>query len=150
MRQAGHKPSRKDRTMARIIGIKFDHTGKNDGCTCDRCGQWITNIWTVKFDDGITAHFGIDCYEKMCKDSRLNDYGMKLMKKALKRIADFQKMQDDFEKQTAETCIAYQNEQADWNDSFWKGKSFEEYRQWMLEKWFPARFADCQDRKSVV
>ena len=131
--------------MARITGIKFDHTGKNEGCTCDRCGQWITNIWTVKFDDGITAHFGIDCYEKMCKDSRLNDYGMTLMKKTLKRIAAFQKMQEEFEQQTAETCIAYQTEQADWNkDSAWYGKSFEEYRQWHLEKWFPARFADCQ------
>jgi hypothetical protein len=130
--------------VARITDISFDSVGKREGCTCDRCGQWLQNIWTVKFDDGITAHFGIDCYKQMCKDSRLTDYGMKLMKKTLKRIENFRRMRAEFENMTAETCVAWQNEQAEWNDSYWKGKSFEEYKQWMLEAWFPARFADCQ------
>lgn len=119
--------------MARIIDIHFDHVGRTDGCTCGRCGQWLQNIWTVKFDDGITAHFGIDCFEKMCKDSRLNDYGMKLMKKTLKRLEDWEKRLAEWESGaiTADNCIAYQNEQVD-DESYWQGKSFEEYKEFEI------------------
>lgn len=131
--------------MARITDINFAHTGKQDGCECDRCGQWITNIWTVKFDDGITAHFGIDCYEKMCKASRLNDYGMKLMKKTLKRIANLEEMRDAQAKKTEENDIAFQNEQAECNkNSYWNGKPYAEYQDWMLNEFFPARIADAK------
>ncbi len=120
--------------MARIIDINFAHTGKNEGCTCDRCGQWITNIWTVKFDDGITAHFGVDCYEKMCKDSRLNNYGMKLMKKTMKRLADWEERLAAYEsgKINADNDLSYQYCQNCDGGHYWKGKPFEEFKEFEI------------------
>ena len=122
--------------MARIIDINFSAVSTHDGCTCDRCGQWIKNIWTVKFDDGITAHFGIDCYKQMCKDSRLNEYGMNVMKNILKDLEEWDKRLAKWKSEdlTAENCLSYQYEQADWNNGYWKGKSFEEYRQSWIDE----------------
>ena len=132
--------------MARITFLDFSHTGVKEGCLCDRCGQWITNIWTVKFDDGITAHFGIDCYEKMCKDSRLNNYGMRLMKKTMKSLKDWKERLAEWEAMTEDKCIAYQNDQVDaaWNTSYWKGRPFEEYKQSMIDAIKNYRIPECE------
>lgn len=131
--------------MARITGIRFDSTNTKDGCTCDRCGQWIKNIWTVSFDDGLTAHFGIDCYEQMCKDSRLNEYGMRLMKKTLKSLQKWADKAKEEESLTEETDAEWKNTQAEWNkDNYWYGKPWEEYHTWMLAKWYPQRLKDAE------
>lgn len=121
--------------MARITDINFAAVGTLEGCSCDRCGQWIKNIWTVKFDDGITAHFGIDCYEQMCKDSRLSEYGMKLMKKTLKRLKEWETKLADYEagKYTAENDIGYQFCQSCDGGHYWKGRPYEEYRAFEIE-----------------
>ena len=75
--------------MAHIKKISFSSVNVREGCTCDRCGQWIKNIWTVDFLEGFSMNYGIDCFEKLCKSGRLSDYGMKLMKKALKSISRY-------------------------------------------------------------
>lgn len=132
--------------MAKILKIRFDRAhSAEQGCICDRCGQWLKNIWTVKFDDGITAHFGIDCYEQMCKDSRLTEYGMKLMKKATKKLSEWYERMEEEKALTEATDTAYQNEQRPYNsDGYWYGKPWEEYHEWVLSKWYPARIADCE------
>ena len=129
--------------MARITDISFGAVGTKEGCTCDRCGLWIKNIWTVKFDDGITAHFGIDCYEQMCKNSRLNDYGMKLMKKTMKRLTDYTERIEREKSLTEETDIAWQNDQRD-KESYWCGRQWIEYHEWMINDFFPSRIADVK------
>ena len=68
--------------MAQIKKIQFYHTGKEDGCICDRCGQYIQNVWTVTYSDGVVARFGIDCFEILCKESKLTSFGQKELKKA--------------------------------------------------------------------
>ena len=91
--------------MAHIKSISFSSVSTNYGCTCDRCGQWIKNIWTVKFDDGISMNFGIDCFEKLCKSGKLTRYGEKLMRDTLKSIAFYSeqlKMWETITEQEAE------------------------------------------------
>ena len=64
--------------MAHIKHINFAHVGRNEGCLCDKCGQYIQNIVYVDYDDGIFA--------KLYNGGKLSTYGVKLMKKALKAI----------------------------------------------------------------
>ena len=71
--------------MAHLRSVNFARVGRNEGCTCDRCGQYIQNIWTVYFDGEEPIHFGIDCFEKLNRGA-LNDYGMKLMRKVLQHL----------------------------------------------------------------
>lgn len=137
--------------MAYIRKIRFDKVGKNEGCTCDRCGQYIRNIWTVTYHDGVSLHFGIDCFDKLNKE-KLSKMGLKLMNKALKDIEWYHNDEAEFMELTEETDIRWQNTSND-PDSYWHGHDYGEYRKWMLEKWYPARYADAQkviDRFSKV
>ena len=131
--------------MAHINNISFIRVSKNEGCTCDRCGQYIQNIWTVKWIEGGYTRFGIDCFEKLCKSGKLTTFGMKTMKKALK---DIEYWSDELAKwkngeYTEENRIDYQQAQKDKYDAFYE-VSFEEYRRWWIEKFIPARIADKQ------
>lgn len=134
--------------MARIEKIDFMKVGRNEGCTCDKCGQYITNIWTVRYKGGVDIHFGMDCFDKMLKASKLNDYGMKLMKKTLKSIERHQHGFEAEKKLTEETDERYQMEQVhrDYgSQSAWYGSPWEEYHEWMLTVWWPARFKEDQE-----
>lgn len=133
--------------MARIERIDFTKTGKNDGCTCDKCGQYITNIWTAKYSGGLVVHYGMDCFDKLLKDGKLSDYGVKLMHKALKRIKDVQTKMDAEKKLTEETDIAYQYTQEKHpylQPSAWYGVPWEEYHEWMLNEFWPYRMNEAQ------
>lgn len=134
--------------MARILKIDFFKTGRNEGCTCDKCGQYITNVWTVRYDCGVDVHFGIDCFDKMLKDSKLNDYGMKLMKKTLKSIERHQRGFEAEKKLTEETDEGYKLTQtlSGWETkSCWYGTPWKEYHEWMLTEWWPTRFKEDQE-----
>lgn len=127
----------------------FNKVGKQEGCICDRCGQYIQNIWTVNYADGITAHFGIDCFEILNKESGLSSYGRKELKKALKSIQDHQEMYEREAALTEDTDIAWQNLQHpyDWESkSYWYGKPWQEYHDWRLTEFFGRRFEEDQER----
>jgi len=133
--------------MARIKSINFYSVGRMEGCTCDRCGQYIQNIYTVTFTDEVRMNFGIDCFRKLLLTGNLSDYGMKLMKKELKSLKRWQELFEEEKQKTEETDIAYQNlqEHVDWKpDSAWYGRPWEEYHEWMIKEWFPYRFEECQ------
>lgn len=66
--------------MAHIKEIRFTHVGRNEGCLCDKCGQYIQNIVTVEFTDGITFDYGQDCFKKLYDNSKLTEFGKKLMR----------------------------------------------------------------------
>ena len=140
--------------MAHIKSISFNAVSTNYGCTCDKCGKWIKNIWTVKFDDGISMNFGIDCYEKMYKSGTLTKAGVKAMKDALKSIEHYTKYREEWKYMTEADAKekglldeldpnAYCNR---YNKSYWCGKTFDEYKEWMLNEWFPARFEEAQKK----
>ena len=132
--------------MAHIKKIKFDKVGKMEGCTCDRCGQYIQNIWTVTYTDDVIMHFGIDCFEKLNKESKLNAYGMKIMKKALKSIQEWSEILNKWENgEITEESELWKNKQADWiKEDYWYGRQFEEYKEWMINEFIPVRIQNAQ------
>lgn len=133
--------------MAQIRRITFNHVGKQEGCLCDRCGQYIQNVWTVDYADGITAHFGIDCFEILNKQSGLSSYGKKELNKALKSIQKHQELFEQEKALTEETDIRWHNIQHpfEWESKdYWYGKKWEDYHEWMLNEFFGRRFEDDQ------
>lgn len=132
--------------MAHIKSIRFERVGSQEGCTCDRCGQYIRNIWTVQYQEGETIHYGIDCFEKVQKSGKLNANGKKLMNKIMKSIQSYDERLAEYQsgELTEENDESWKTQQADWNDNYWKGKSYEEYRTWMIEEFFPHRIAEKQ------
>lgn len=133
--------------MARIKKIDFCRVGEQEGCLCDRCGQYIKNIWTVQYADGITARFGIDCFEALNKESGLSNFGRKELKKALKRIQEHREMFEAEKAKREETDIRWQNIQnppAYESKDYWYGRPWEEYHEWMLNEFYGARFKEDQ------
>ena len=121
-----------------ITRINFVHVGRKEGCTCDRCGQYITNIWYVDFSNGQRITFGIDCFEKVYKSGNLSKYGLKLFKQLLKDIQYHQKWLAYWNAATedqarADGQLAFTIDCPDWDNSYWKGKPFEEYRNFEIE-----------------
>ena len=135
--------------MARIKAITFEHTAKNDGCTCDRCGQWITNIITVRFTDGVSMNYGTDCFEKLRDTGNLSSYGKKLLKKAMAKLDDWTKTLERYKSGeiNAENDAGYKFSQESvryGTPDYWYGRPYEEYRQWMIEELIPLRLKDAQ------
>lgn len=77
--------------MATIKRIDFSHVGRNEGTLCDRCGQYIQNIATVGYADGLTLNYGLDCFNKLAGSGNLTAYGKKLFKKAVNTIKFYEK-----------------------------------------------------------
>lgn len=128
--------------MAHIAKIRFNSVGRNEGCTCDRCGQYIRNIWTVEYKEGFAVNYGIDCWEKVYK-AGLNQYGEKEMRKIMKSIKAYEErlamyMSGEI---NADNDLSWQNEQV-LKDHAWYGKPYEEYREWMIKEFFPYRIGD--------
>lgn len=136
----------KEIEMAHIKRISFAHVGRNDGCLCDKCGQYIRNIVTVDYDDGVRINYGQDCFDKLYNSGKLNAYGVKLMRKALKSIDRHTKELEAYKsgKKTAENDLSYQFCQTCNGGHYWKGKPFEEYRDWMINEVYPMRFEEDQ------
>ena len=144
--------------MAYIEKIGFARVGRNEGCLCDRCGQYIRNIVTVYYTDGIRINYGQDCFKKLYDSSKLTDYGKKLLRKALKSIEEHQ---TEYAKYVSGEMTA-ENDQSwivyTWDinkGTYWAEHhdDYEEYRKWMIEEWFPQRFKEDQkqiDRFSKV
>lgn len=132
--------------MAHIKKISFARVSEQEGCTCDRCGQYIRNIWTVEYKEGLRMNYGLDCWEKVYKEG-LNAQGIKLIKKIMDSIKSYEERLALYTngEMTEETDESYKVEQAEWNkDSYWYGRSFEEYKAWMINEFFPHRIADKQ------
>lgn len=132
--------------MAHIKSISFESVGKREGCTCDRCGQYIQNIWTVEYREGLVVHYGIDCWQKV-QDKGLNATGKKMMRKVMKSIQFYTEWLSKYTsgELTEENDVSYQTAQADWNKTdCWHGVPFDEYKKWMVEEFFPYRIAEAQ------
>ena len=140
----GGYEGRKETDMAHIKRIDFSHVGKNEGCLCDKCGQYIQNIVSVDYDDGVRVNYGQDCFAKLYNSGKLSTYGVKLMKKALNSIKAHSKQLESYKsgEMTAENDKGYQYDQM--FGGYWQGKPYEEYRQWMIDEWFPKRFEEDQ------
>lgn len=139
--------------MANIRNISFAHVGRNDGCLCDKCGTYIRNIVSVTYTDGLTLNYGQECFDKMWKNGKLNSYGMKLFRKAIKN-----KKEHDLEYAKYINGEITEENDKEWVNfkywqKYWEDKSYEEFRTWMIEEWYPRRFkedAEAIERFSKV
>lgn len=133
--------------MAHIKKIHFDSVSTNEGCTCDKCGQYIKNIWTVEFLTGDTFHYGIDCWRKIQETGGLNKQNKREFNRILKSIQRYTEAMNAFitGERNESNDIAYQNAQAEGNelDAF-HGVPYEEYKRWHVEELFPYRIAEEQ------
>lgn len=157
----GAYTGRKVLIMAYIKSISFMTTDREHGCRCDKCGQWIKNVWTVKFTDEVIMNFGIDCYEKLYKSGKLTKTGEKVMKDALKGIELWSKLREEWENMT-ETDARERELLAELDPnsycnkyvkSYWCDRTFEEYKDWILNELIPERLDEAQkkiDRFSKV
>ena len=133
--------------MKNIVNIRFDKVNKENGCSCDRCGQWITNIYSVSYNDGTTVHFGIECFGKLNKENGLNKFQTKAINSLLNRLQHWTDIKEKYitKEINENNDDSWKYDQADWNkQSYWHGRKYEEYYKWMIEEFIPARFADIQ------
>ena len=138
--------------MAHIKRIEFSEVSTNFGCTCDRCGQWIKNIWTVEYVEGFTLHYGLDCFEKVYKGAELSAYGEKLLRKIMRYIKEMYQELDAYTsgKVTEDTDRGYQFQQM--YGGYWKGKPYEEYKKSMIEvipKWIENKEKELRKFKNI-
>lgn len=133
--------------MAHIEEIMFDHVGKNEGCMCDNCGAWLTNIWTVKFREGESLHFGMDCFNKRIK-GKLSAFGKKEMQKVLKRIQEHSELLNHLMQDAVTEDVQKEWESYKYWQDYWKDKPFKEWKGWMIEEVLPARLEE--DRKALA
>ena len=133
--------------MSHIKAIRFNSVGRNEGCTCDRCGQYIRNIWSVEYKEGFTINYGLDCWEKVYKAGKLNQYGEKEIRKIMKSIKTYEENLAKFVngEMNEENCSGFKYDQQNKN-SAWYGESFEKYRDWMINEFFPYRIGEEQKR----
>lgn len=133
--------------MSHIAKIRFSSVSRNEGCTCDRCGQYIRNIWTVTYKEGFSINYGIDCWEKVYKGGQLSQYGEKEIRKIMKSIKAYEEMLAKYMSGeiNEETDSGWKYGQQNKQDA-WYGKPFEEYRDWMINDFFPYRLSIEQDR----
>lgn len=127
--------------MAHIKAIHFQSVGRAEGCTCDRCGQYIQNIWTVEYKEGLKINYGVDCWLKVKKQG-LDSYNRKKLAKIEKSIEAYERQLARYinGELTAENDEAYKIQQADWNEnSAWHGESFESWREWHIKEFYPYR-----------
>jgi hypothetical protein len=131
--------------MARIRSINFSSVGHKQGCSCDRCGQYIQNIYTVLFTDGVSMHYGIDCFEKLCKTGKLSEYGRKTLKQAVKSLKTWHEHFENALALTEETDIGYQNRQSEvFKDDPFHGKPWEEWHSYRINEFFPKKIRECE------
>lgn len=129
--------------MAHIKSISFNHYGKNEGCICDRCGKYIQNVASVNYVEGVHLNFGMDCFEKVHK-AGLNKTGKKLMNKAIDRIKYHTEKLEAYTNGiiNEENDEGFKTEQM--LDGYWKGKDYEEYRDFMIHEFLPKRLEEDQ------
>lgn len=133
--------------MAHIKMIHFDSVSTNEGCTCDKCGQYIKNIWSVEFTTGDTFHYGIDCWQKIQATGGLNKQNKREFNRIMKLIQSYTEAMNAFitGERNESNDTAYQNAQADWNENdAFHGVPYEEYKRWYVEEFFPYRIAEAQ------
>ncbi len=132
--------------MSHIAKIHFESVDNAEhGCTCDRCGQWIKNIWTVDYTEGFSVHYGIDCWEKVYKGGKLNKYGEKEMRKAMKSIKSIEENIASWKNGeiTPDNHYPWIEAQED-KQNPWYDKSWDEYKDWMINEFWAYRLEEAQ------
>lgn len=142
--------------MPYIRDIRFDHVPKDAGFICDRCGEYITNVYTVTYDNGLKASYGIECFNKLRKHSNLTAAGNTLLNKVLKDIKYYSELEDIWEsitsyedaKEKQVPLLGKMNLGLAMFDTYeaWEGASFEEFKDFMIK----STQKDLEKKKEVL
>lgn len=129
--------------MAIIKRINFSHVGRNEGCLCDRCGQYIQNIATVKYEGDLILNYGLDCFSKLQASGNLTKYGEKLFKDTVRRIKKYDKMLSDYKsgKINADNDPAWS---FDLDYSMSAFGSYEEFKDFRINECLPKWIEDAE------
>lgn len=130
--------------MSHVLRIHFASVSQKEGCTCDRCGQGIRNIWTVDYAEGFSVHYGIDCWEKVYKSSNLSQYGEQQIKKIMKSIKSSEEMLAKWVNGSMDEDAKHNFNPSE-NDA-WYGHTFEEYKEWMINEFIPYQI-ECKQKE---
>lgn len=117
--------------MAHIKRIGYSHVHKSEGCLCDNCGQFITNIVTVTFAEGEQLHFGTDCYNKRIV-GKLNAFGRKELNRIMKGIKEHSILLNDLQKDEPTALVQKEWESYKRWQTAWADRPFEEWKSWMI------------------
>ena len=135
--------------MAHIKSITSTTLGN---CCCDCCGKHITNVVSVTYADGTKMNYGTTCFDKLCKSGKLSKYGLKLMRDAVKGITAYTDLLEKYKtgelnENTDQSYISCQPREDGgyYTHSYWSGKPFNEYRDWMINEWIPMRLSKEQE-----
>lgn len=112
---------------------------KSESNTCDCCGKSIQNICSITTVENEHFNFGTTCFDKVIKD-KLQPYQRKEMNKALKGIRNYCEQQEIWKDMTEEKYIEthYDKPWENYDDIH----TFEEYKNWMLNEFFPYRLSE--------
>jgi len=75
------------------------------GCSCDRCGHGIKNIFQVE-DNGVIFKIGSECIKKV---SNISDYGLKELNKDVKSLEETKKRLEIMQGKTIEELVNDRN-----------------------------------------
>lgn len=129
--------------MAHIQRISFSHVGKKEGCLCDNCGQYLTNIWTVTFQEGESLNFGIDCFDKRIR-GKLTAFGKKEMNKILKKIQRAEEFLAQLKKDEITEDVMKEWENIRYWQKYWEDKTIDEWKKWEIEEVIPKRLESAR------
>ena len=137
--------------MAHIRNIDYAHVGRNEGCLCDRCGQYIVNIIAVEFTDGMKINLGMDCFRKLQDTGKLTAYGKRLFSKAVKLAQGHRAEYNDYAtgKMNADNDEEWKNYELPMNAGcYWAvhHEDYEAFRRWKIDEWYPQRFKEDEKR----
>ena len=76
--------------------VEYYQLPKNAGICCDHCGTYIRNVFVLHFVDGVCLKCGVECYNKLIKQSNISQYGEKLLKKQIKRLKLYDEMRSNW------------------------------------------------------
>lgn len=54
--------------------VEYYQLPKNAGICCEHCGTYIRNVFVLHFDDGFSLKCGVECYNKLIKQSNISQY----------------------------------------------------------------------------
>lgn len=131
--------------------FEFYSLPKNQGICCEHCGTYIRNVCVIHFSDGFTLKCGLDCFNKLLKQSNLSEYGAKALKRSLKSLKLYDEMRVNWTRwQTPEEAEAdgcSQRIEDPENRGTWRIRTqveFEEEKAWILTDFIPYRIKSKQ------
>ena len=125
----------------KISKITYYSVPRNDSAVCDCCGKSIQNICAVTTKDQTHLLFGTTCFDKLIKD-KLTSWQRKEMNRLTKSIKFYNQRILSWQDMTEEKFRSgwKGGEKMPW-DEYDDIHSFEEYKAWMLNEFYPYRLS---------